>query len=851
MLPWSIRGKSPEGQAPIPEPHFPSRLYQFVWRNWELANTDRMAAVLQTKPAAVLGLGASMGLPKKRQMSEDQLARLYITVIRQNWHVLPEEQILQLLGWDRQRYEFTLKEDDALDIKLGLKKPRCAPLIYEPPSAAEKARAAEIRSTVRELFADAIDDKGENLFEFVKTLSDTRYRAARSESAKPEADEIDLTRGWGLSAAEELTPAIQRFRSYMRAAMGADVALGRAAKNITFAIDSRRVTGNEAFDVRVSPQEVAVIGHDRRGVFQAIYHLQDLMERREAPFLKAGSMARKPAWNPRYLYSYFALYGDPLMEPERDPFPNAYLEKLARCSVNGVWIQAVLNTLAPSKQFPEFGSGWETRLKNLNALVERARRFGLRVFLYLNEPRAMPDAFFEKHPDVRGSAHMNLHAMCTSTPAVREWIAGSLAHVMQHVPDLGGLFSITMSENHTNCFSHGGTWGQAAPNAGDCPRCAKRASWDVIAELIRTFRDGVRSRSSTAEIISWDWGWGDALAEKLIPLLPKDSRFLSVSEWDAPVHRGGVENKVGEYSISVTGPGPRAMKNWERARAAGVAAIAKVAFNNTWEISAVPYIPVMDLILDHCDNLARAGISGVMASWTCGGYASPNLAAAKAYYFEPRQPREEILNAAATQRFGKSAAPQMVEAWRQFSTAFREFPYGVHVYIIPTQHGPANPLRLTQTGYRAGMMLFPYDDYKAWSGKYPPDVVQKQFAKMAALWRDGVATMEAALPKVPAHKKQNAELDLAIAKTCHHHFQSTANQVEFYLLRDGLNSPDRISKMSAIAEREIDLARRQFRLARTHSVIAYEASNHYYYTPLDLVEKALNCRYLVRELRKS
>ena len=28
---------------PIPEPHFPDRLHLFVWRNWELANTDRMA----------------------------------------------------------------------------------------------------------------------------------------------------------------------------------------------------------------------------------------------------------------------------------------------------------------------------------------------------------------------------------------------------------------------------------------------------------------------------------------------------------------------------------------------------------------------------------------------------------------------------------------------------------------------------------------------------------------------------------------------------------------------------------------------------------------------------------------
>jgi len=32
------------------------------------------------------------------------------------------------------------------------------------------------------------------------------------------------------------------------------------------------------------------------------------------------------------------------------------------------------------------------------------------------------------------------------------------------------------------------------------------------------------------------------------------------------------------------------------------------------------------------------------------------------------------------------------------------------------------------------------------------------------------------------------------------------------------------------------------------SVIAYEASNHYYYTPLDLVEKVLNCRHVIRNL---
>ena len=69
----------------------------------------------------------------------------------------------------------------------------------------------------------------------------------------------------------------------------------------------------------------------------------------------------------RFCSSYFALYGDPLLEADTDPFPDGYLEKLARCGINGVWIQTVLNTLAPSQQFPEFGAGWETRLRNLGA----------------------------------------------------------------------------------------------------------------------------------------------------------------------------------------------------------------------------------------------------------------------------------------------------------------------------------------------------------------------------------------------------------------------------------------------------------------------------------------------------
>ena len=87
------------------------------------------------------------------------------------------------------------------------------------------------------------------------------------------------------------------------------------------------------------------------------------MTERGGPFLPIGTTRRVRRLTPCYLFSYFALYGDPLMEEDIDPFPDGYLQKLGRLGVNGVWLQAVLRNLAPSKIFPEFGQGWEKRLQ--------------------------------------------------------------------------------------------------------------------------------------------------------------------------------------------------------------------------------------------------------------------------------------------------------------------------------------------------------------------------------------------------------------------------------------------------------------------------------------------------------
>ena len=224
--------------------------------------------------------------------------------------------------------------------------------------------------------------------------------------------------------------------------------------------------------------------------------------------------ARPPSDQLRFCYSYFALYGDPLLEKAADPYPDGLLARLAQAGVNGVWLQAVLHKLAPFPWEPEHSARHETRLKNLRVLVARARRHGVKIFLYLNEPRAWPLRFFESRPQLKGVVEGDHAALCTSVPEVQVYLVESVASICRAVPELGGFFSITASENLTNCWSHSG--------GAKCPRCSKRPPADVIAEVNRLFHDGIRKAGTHTQLIAWDWGWNDAWAGDAIKQLPAE-----------------------------------------------------------------------------------------------------------------------------------------------------------------------------------------------------------------------------------------------------------------------------------------------------------------------------------------
>jgi hypothetical protein len=728
----------PVGKAPKPVacPHFPDRLHAFVWRNWPLVTPERMAKVVGAKKADIVRMGRAMGLGEPPRITRDQQMRSYITVIKRNWHLLPYEQILELLDWTPEQLAFTLREDDFLFIKLGQLKPKCEPVRYQSPDEKTLQREREVAKVVREAFPQGVTrSDAEPLFKFVEELS-----------RKPD---------------------------------------------------------------------------------------------------QPSTLNPQPSDTLRFIYSYFALYGDPLLEKAADPFPEGYLARLAQAGVNGVWLQGVLYKLAPFPWEPARSENYQRRLKNLRALVARAKEYGIKVFLYLNEPRAMPLSFFENRPHLKGVVETDHAAMCTSVPEVQKYLTDGVESVCRAVPDLGGFFTITFSENLTNCWSRNG--------GAKCPRCGKRPPGDVVGEINPLFAEGIRKAGTGQQLIAWDWQWDDKWAPDVIRKLPVEASFMSVSEWSLPIERGGVKSAVGEYSISAIGPGPRARRHWKLARERGLKTIAKIQAGNTWELSPVPYIPAVENVARHVENLRGAKVDGLMLSWTLGGCPSPNLEVVA----ETLKSGSAIgaMWQVAERRFGQSLGPLVVTAWHGFSTAFTEFPYdGSVLYNAPQQVGPSNLFWSEPTGYAATMVGFPYDALDHWRAIYSPEIFIQQFDGVADGFDRALAGLKTAGARADATPAQRRafEAECNVAEACAIHFRTCANQARFVLARRALvaaKKAEDVAPQIEILERmlkdEIELARRLHRIQSADSRVGFEASNQYNYVPVDLAEKVLNCRDLL------
>lgn len=533
----------------------------------------------------------------------------------------------------------------------------------------------------------------------------------------------------------------------------------------------------------------------------------------DVPDLEFSGEAR---FKSRLIYCFSGQYMHAFDMDSRDFCPDEMLEAYQKLGFNGIFTQGVFNQLAPFPFAPELSEGYEHRIARMQDFAQRLKKYGMKLYLYLNEPRALPVSFFEKHPQLRGhQGEEDKICLCVSHPAVQEYLREAIAGICRAVPDIGGFFAVTRSENYTNCYSH-------ATNSEECtcPRCKQKTVEEVVAQTLKCFADGAHSVNPDIQVMAFNWRW-DEFNMNIIRNLPKDVIVLSQSETGIPFNIGGVSGEILDYSMSIIGPGDRAKEEWKVAKECGLETAVKMQMNTTWECSTIPALPVYPSVEEHMRRVYQEGASHLIMTWTLGGYPSKTLAHAAQFFFEQCSEIPE--------------SPKVKAASQAFVEAFKEYPFHWEsLYFGPHNAGPATPLFAQPTGFKATMTCFAYDDVDTWRSIYPRDVYEDQFGKLCSKWKLGLDILEG----------EPEDETVIMAQGAYCMFTSAYNQLRFYRAREQQDK----QTMKQLAVEEEKNALLLLSLMNKNAAIGFEAANHYYYSRGELAEKVVNCQYLIENL---
>ncbi len=811
--------------------HFPATYQTVIFRLWECVPAAKLAQVLHTTEVKVKKAAADMGLGEQVFLDKWH-SRGYITILRAIWNVLPYEQILQLLDYTEERLKFILKEDDFLDYKLG-EKCDCAPVYFRELSKEEVARTREIKAAMDKYVAPLLAHGFEQPFDFYN-----KHRYAPLCANKE--GEVKVDSNWYLRYPTDdvlLLEMIEDFRTFA-AEYGVKFAED-GTQGITIMLD-KSITDEEYHEVTVTNDKITIRAGTATGALRGLYVLENQAERTGKFAFDRMSIKRRTKVKIRYIYSFSGLYTDVLECDTRISFPDELLAAYGRAGVNGVWIQGLLAQLTPHPFMPGRSEGWEKRLKTLADLCNRCARYGVKVYMYINEPRQLPVEFFEAHPDMKGTMRYDtphVATLCSSHKRVHQYLRDSMRTLCTAVPNIGGFIVLTQSENNTTCYANGYAKSQNTRVVKMCPTCAKREMSDTLYDVLSAIRQGVRDVNDKINIILYAWCFSkdfkDGDLKRLIGMLPNDVIYLQVSETAMPISIGGVDSLVGDYALSQVGPSRSTRDEWSLANAGGLKTMAKVQVNTSWECATAPFLPVFGNVDRHISNLVNAGVENLMLSWTHGGYISDNLHIAASYFFEDVDGAgETAFDRTINENFGLWA-DRVKEASNRFCEAFAEFPFGIQpMYFGPANTGAGNLFYPEPSGMSATMTCYPYDDLERWRHFYPLDVFQDQFHKVRSKWEEGLKLIED-MPE--CEFKDMAYYGYTL-------FACSANQIDYTIHRDSNADTEAMKKL---VEDELEQTKLALEIALRNSAVGYEAANHYYVPRSALMEKIVQCDYLL------
>lgn len=732
---------------------FSFKWQELIFRTYGRVPTDRLAKVLETTEEKVVLEAIELGLGKVKY-NPKWLKQGYLTLLYDTWKLLPYEQILELLDWDEQRLSSILKEEDFFGEKLGGFKPDVEKVVYNGTSR---------RKFTYKQYVEDMQLQDEPAFEFsYPTLFNQNFLTAKNETPYDIKSALKtVSRVYGNSCRE--TPILK---------------IGENLSGETFIL-----SGNQLYV------------HSQESVLRALqgYFGDKLQDGYYEPKVKD-----------RIIFGYETGCGDLLDIDVERAFSDELLAGLFRAKINGIFLHAIFYQLTKFPFEPSYSIDYKKRLAILRNITERCARYGIKIWLYVNEPRSMPIELFQKRENIFGYTNGRVGSLCTSVNEVKEYLVNASEQIATEVPLLGGLISITMSENLTHCRSKGQQC---------CPRCKERKLTEIVAEINNLMAQGLKNAKTGARVVAWTWawlkelGWTHEMKAECIALHDQDVVIMCTSEDELDLRENGV---ITDYSVAHLGPSEKTIDTFCRARAQEKKIFAKIQTNNSWECPSLPYLPVFNLQKENFDRMVEQGVDGLIYSWTLGGYPSVILQLLGRACFE-RKTYDELM----TEYYGVSASVYQ-KAFELLSESFSKMPFcTMFFYVGPNSRAPALKFfKECQVG-QSSMIGYVYDDVDYWFSGSDEGKFTKNFTEVLLSW-------EKATELLPNGEEKRMALVAGCALRSSLHYLLFAR-----------------TKNKSILKAEAKNVEKLYFLAREDGRIGYETSNHYLFTCRSLIEKII------------
>ena len=587
----------------------------------------------------------------------------------------------------------------------------------------------------------------------------------------------------------------------------------------------------ESYSIEVTAEKTVIRASDSEGARRAVYYLEEEMIKREGAFLPLGVIKREAVIKRRITRGFFSptnrapKWGDELLD-EIDYYPENYLSRLAHNGTNGLWIYTSFAQLLSSPYLPVKDENTERRMEKLAKVVEKCKRYGIKVYVFAIEPMGLLPEECELYLDMLGAdATSSFPAprrpFCPRIEKTREHIIYCLETIFKTIPDLAGYISITAGERPTTCSSVG--------TYKTCPRCGKYSRGENLAFSVDVIKEGLRRAGTGAEFISWTYGhryWNDDDIIEYIDKTPSDVTVMQNFEDRGTDIQLGKPRVAWDYWLSYPGPSDLFKMSAEKSVKTGHPTYAKMQVCSSHEIATVPYIPAPGILFDKYSAAVELGVTGIMECWYFGNYPSlMNRASTELSYKGAHLDKRAFLTELAARLYGESRAVAVADAWEAFEESYRNYPTNIMFSYYGPMHDGITwelfPIPVNRALPRSWLLLDAPDGDRIGECLFKGHTLEEALTladRMCEAWSRG-------LSRLPL---SNTDEHTTCAKAIDILFESGRDILEFYKLREALGTEvgdpkATVTAMETIVMREIYRTERMIDLCESDPRIGYHS----------------------------